>query len=106
MSQVPPIFLGVSALVGSDVGHGDGRIGIFWQGTLIILFVLLNGFFVAAEFALVKVRTSQLDEIIDEGKPRRRVKRATLARQIIANIDSFLSAAQLGITICSLVLGA
>jgi magnesium and cobalt exporter, CNNM family len=106
MSQVPPIFLGVAALVGSGAGHGDGRIGIFWQAALIILFVLLNGFFVAAEFALVKVRTSQLDEIIDEAKPRRRVRRAMLARQIIVNIDSFLSAAQLGITICSLVLGA
>ena len=95
-----------SALVDSGSGAAASATGIFWQVALIILFVLLNGFFVSAEFALVKVRTSQLDEIIDEGKPRGRVKRATLARQVLRNLDSFLSAAQLGITICSLVLGA
>jgi len=68
--------------------------------------VLLNGFFVAAEFALVKVRISQLDEIIDEGEPRGRVRRAQRARHLLRNLTSYLSAAQLGITICSLVLGA
>ena len=46
------------------------------QVALIVVFILLNGFFVAAEFALVKVRTSQLDEIIDQGEPKASVRRA------------------------------
>ncbi|MFN0129442.1 MAG: hemolysin family protein [Verrucomicrobiales bacterium] len=80
---------------------------IVMQVTLIALFVLLNGFFVAAEFALVKVRTSQLDELIDDdGEPKGTVRRAQRARHILRNLTSYLSAAQLGITICSLVLGA
>jgi CBS domain containing-hemolysin-like protein len=76
------------------------------QVALIVVFILLNGFFVAAEFALVKVRTSQLDEIIDQGEPKASVRRAIRARYITRNLTSYLSAAQLGITICSLVLGA
>jgi len=76
------------------------------QVVLITVFILLNGFFVAAEFALVKVRASQLDEIIDERAPKGTVRRAQRARSILRNLTSYLSAAQLGITICSLVLGA
>jgi CBS domain containing-hemolysin-like protein len=76
------------------------------QVLLIAVFILLNGFFVAAEFALVKVRASQLDEIIDDGDPKSTVRRAQRARSILRNLTSYLSAAQLGITICSLVLGA
>lgn len=79
---------------------------ILWQAALIALFVLLNGFFVAAEFALVKVRASQLDEIIGEGGASSRARRARRARHVLRNLVSYLSAAQLGITICSLVLGA
>ncbi len=79
---------------------------IFWRFALIVLFVLLNGFFVAAEFALVKVRASQLDEIVAESESKAAVARATRARVIISNLSSYLSASQLGITICSLVLGA
>lgn len=79
---------------------------IVTQVFLIAVFILLNGFFVAAEFALVKVRASQLDEIIDEGEPKGSVRRAERARHILRNLTSYLSAAQLGITICSLVLGA
>jgi CBS domain containing-hemolysin-like protein len=76
------------------------------QVVLITAFILLNGFFVAAEFALVKVRASQLDEIIDAGEPKGSARRAERARHILRNLTSYLSAAQLGITICSLVLGA
>lgn len=76
------------------------------QVILIAVFILLNGFFVAAEFALVKVRASQLDEIIDKVEPRGAARRAERARHILRNLTSYLSAAQLGITICSLVLGA
>ncbi len=79
---------------------------IVLQVLLIAIFILLNGFFVAAEFALVKVRASQLDEVIDGGKPKGKVRRAERARHILRHLTSYLSAAQLGITICSLVLGA
>jgi len=66
----------------------------------ILFLVFLNGFFVASEFALVKVRGSQLDAIIDGGD-----KRATLARKETEHLDAYLSATQLGITLTSLALG-
>ncbi len=68
---------------------------------IIFLLVALNGFFVAAEFALVKIRASQLDSLVDEGK-----RNARLARHILDHLDAYLSACQLGITLASLVLGA
>ncbi len=64
------------------------------------LLVFLNGFFVACEFAIVKVRSSQLDELVARG-----VRSAPAARDIVANMDAYLSAAQLGITLTSLGLG-
>ena len=69
---------------------------------LLVVFVLvfLNGFFVAAEFALVKIRISQLDALIDEGH-----RTAALAKHIMANLEAYLSACQLGITLASLALG-
>ena len=66
----------------------------------IIFFVLLNGFFVAAEFAIVKVRSSQLDLQIEDGS-----KRAELAKHVVNHLDGYLSATQLGITIASIALG-
>lgn len=65
-----------------------------------LLLVLLNGFFVAAEFALVKVRASQLDIKIQKGSSR-----AKLAKTLLENLDAYLSATQLGITLASLGLG-
>lgn len=67
---------------------------------LTIFLVLLNGFFVAAEFAIVKVRASQIDLKAREGHPM-----ARLSKHIIAHLDAYLSATQLGITIASLGLG-
>lgn len=67
---------------------------------LAIFLVLLNGFFVAAEFSIVKVRYSQIQLKAAEGN--------TLAKQaehIIKHLDSYLSATQLGITLASLALG-
>jgi len=66
----------------------------------VLLLVLLNGFFVAAEFALVKIRGSQLDALIEEGN-----KQAKLAQHITGRLDAYLSACQLGITLASLALG-
>jgi CBS domain containing-hemolysin-like protein len=66
----------------------------------IIFLVLLNGFFVASEFAIVKVRGSQLDSLAARGNGRVR-----LARHVTIHLDAYLSATQLGITLASLGLG-
>jgi CBS domain containing-hemolysin-like protein len=66
----------------------------------VLLLVLLNAFFVAAELALVRIRDSQLAAL--EAKGDRRAKKA---RHIIANIDSYIGATQFGITLASLGLG-
>src|SRR6185369_6343116 len=66
----------------------------------VAVLVMLNGFFVAAEFALVKVRDTQLTPLIQHGH-----RRAKAARLILQKLDAFLSAAQLGITLASLGLG-
>src|SRR3954471_15422210 len=65
-----------------------------------LLLVLLNGFFVATEFALVKVRPTQLDALAAGGS-----KAASRARQLVDKLDEYLSATQLGITLASLGLG-
>src|SRR5437879_11520036 len=62
--------------------------------------VSLNGFFVAAELALVKVRDTQLDTLVFKGH-----RRAKIARQLVRNLDAAISATQLGITLASLGLG-
>jgi CBS domain containing-hemolysin-like protein len=67
---------------------------------LLLGLVALNGFFVAAEFALVKIRETQLEPLVSKGNVRARV-----ARQIVGNLNAFLSATQLGITMASLGLG-
>jgi hypothetical protein len=65
-----------------------------------VLFIALNGFFVAAEFALVKVRATQLHKRIKRGE-----KRAIIAEQIVSRLDRYLSVTQFGITLASLGLG-
>jgi CBS domain containing-hemolysin-like protein len=67
---------------------------------LTFFLVLLNGFFVAAEFAMVRVRGSQIELKAKSGS-----KVAHLTRSIMANLDGYLAATQLGITIASLGLG-
>jgi len=67
---------------------------------LTFFLVLLNGFFVAAEFAMVRVRGSQIELKAKTGSPV-----AKIARGIMHNLDGYLAATQLGITIASLGLG-
>ncbi len=67
---------------------------------LAALLVLLNAFFVAAEFAIVKVRSTRLQELVREG-----VWGSAAAQAATQNLDSYLSATQLGITLASLGLG-
>ena len=71
-------------------------------GKLLVIAALvgLNGFFVACEFAIIKVRASQLDELVEQGNPR-----ARFVKYIRSNLDAYLSATQLGITLASLALG-
>lgn len=79
-----------------------------WQDFIIVVakilavlaLVLMNGFFVAAEFALVRVRETQLDTLAS-----RKQLPARTARHIVRHLNSYLSATQLGITMASLGLG-
>jgi CBS domain containing-hemolysin-like protein len=75
-------------------------ISVGWKILAVIFLVLLNGFFVAAEFALVKVRDTQLESLVVKGH-----RRAKVARKILHNLDAALSSTQLGITLASLGLG-
>ena len=73
------------------------------QLTLILLgffLVFLNGFFVASEFSIVKVRESRIQELVQKGKWQ-----AQKAHSLIKSMDEYLSATQLGITLASLALG-
>ncbi len=78
----------------------DEIMSIFWRLLSVAVLVFVNGFFVAAEFALVKIRDTQLQPLIVRGK-----RRAVIARRVLKNLDRSLSAAQLGITLASLGLG-
>ncbi|WP_131082124.1 hemolysin family protein [Clostridioides difficile] len=68
--------------------------------TLIVMLVLINAFFVACKFAMVKLRSSRIDTMITEGNNN--AKRCKIIKD---NLNSYLSACQLGITLCSLALG-
>src|SRR3982075_3790388 len=71
------------------------------RGAIIALvLVLANGFFVASEYSFVRVRSTQLDELAKAGSAR-----AKLAARIADRLDSYISAAQLGITLASLAIG-
>ncbi|MCE9609068.1 MAG: hemolysin family protein [Chthoniobacter sp.] len=96
MSSFPILLATDSAL--SVQWEEPGAIALKLLAIMVLVF--LNGFFVAAEFALVKVRGSQLEPMIEEGNAT-----ASLAHHITANLEAYLSACQLGITLASLGLG-
>jgi len=66
-----------------------------------LLLLLGNGFFVGAEFAVISVRRSQIEPLAEAGN-----KRARTVLHALSNVSAMLAAAQLGITVCSLALGA
>jgi hypothetical protein len=73
---------------------------IFLRLLAIFVLVLLNGFFVASELAIVKIRGSQLDTLIEQGDSR-----ALITKHITNHLEAYISATQLGITLASLGLG-
>lgn len=66
----------------------------------VMLLVLANGFFVASEFALVAVRRSRIEVLAEDGN-----RRAAVLLELIDNLNAYISATQLGITMASLALG-
>ena len=73
---------------------------VLFELILVLLIIFANAFFVAAEFAIVKVRTTQIQPLADKNN-----KRAKITVKILANLDAYLSASQVGITMTSLGLG-
>jgi CBS domain containing-hemolysin-like protein len=68
---------------------------------IIAILIALTAFFVTSEFAIVKVRSSRIDQLIEEGN-----KSAISVKRVISNLDEYLSACQLGITMTALGIGA
>ena len=103
LPPLPPDALPLDALTSVlAVGGPPGEPALApWAGLLLgMLLVLLNGFFVAAEFALVKVRPTQIEPNVERGE-----RRAKLLDHMVTHLDAYLSATQLGITLASLGLG-
>jgi CBS domain containing-hemolysin-like protein len=100
MNSLLFVFLAATPLAEAIADHWDPPIVVLGKIAIIIALVVLNAFFVACEFAIVKVRGSQLDALEDEGNAR-----ATFAKHVRAHLDSYLSATQLGVTLASLALG-
>lgn len=73
---------------------------VLFELILVLLIIFANAFFVAAEFAIVKVRTTQIQPLADKNN-----KRAKITVKILSNLDAYLSASQVGITMTSLGLG-
>lgn len=76
------------------------QVRLLLQLALVLFLVLLNGFFVATEFAMVRVRSTRIAQLTEEGNFR-----AKTAQKVLRNLEAYLSATQLGITLASLGLG-
>jgi CBS domain containing-hemolysin-like protein len=83
-------------LVADQAAFGTPTIGLVLVGLLVVA----NGFFVAAEFALVAVRRSRIDQLVEEGD-----RRAMPVQSALQHLDRYISGTQLGITLSSLALG-
>lgn len=68
--------------------------------TLLIFLIVLNGFFVAAEYSLVSIRRTRIDQMVEEGNAR-----AKLVQKAVENIGFYIAATQLGITVASIATG-
>src|SRR5580658_1684778 len=73
---------------------------LLFKPVTVALLILANAFFVAAEFALVSIRETRVDQLLEA-----RVPGARAVRRLQHNLDDLLPAVQLGVTLCSLALG-
>src|SRR5437867_8078814 len=100
MNPFPSSFLVALPFADALVTHWDSPGILIGKLAAIAALVALNGFFVACEFAIIKVRASQLDTLAEEGNAR-----ARFVKHVRNHLDAYLSATQLGITLASLGLG-
>src|SRR6476469_7584443 len=94
------LFIAATPLAEAISQHWDSPGVLLAKLAAIAALVVLNGFFVACEFAIVKVRASQREGLMEEGDVR-----AKLVKHVRAHLDAYLSATQLGVTLASLALG-
>jgi CBS domain containing-hemolysin-like protein len=99
MDELPSSWLGFLIAQG-DLGASTTWTVTFLKLFAVLLLVAANGFFVAAEFALVGVRSSRIETLAASGN-----RAAKRLRALLANLIAYLSASQLGITLASLALG-
>jgi len=90
--------MGLPSLLFDDAAHPLMEIALYLLAVVVLL--ILNGFFVLAEFAVIKVRSSRVTEMIDQGR-----KGAKLVQEIQSKLDEYLSVCQVGITFASVALG-
>lgn len=103
MTDIDPLSI-LAAFGAAAVSHDYPSIGeTILVAFGIIFFLLLNAFFVASEFASVKVRRSQL--MVEEAQNPTNKKRIEAAQSVVDHLDSYLTANQVGITFASLALG-
>jgi CBS domain containing-hemolysin-like protein len=99
--NIPALFLLAASWSAERVApNWDPPMLMLGKLVAIAALVALNAFFVACEFSIVKVRTTQLDALLEEGDPR-----ARFVTHVRAHLDAYLSATQLGVTLASLALG-
>lgn len=79
----------------------DAPLVILFKLLVVLLLVVLNGLFVAAEFAFVKLRPTQLEPFLNRGD-----RRAAVAQRLLGNLEACVSATQVGITLCGVGTGA
>jgi CBS domain containing-hemolysin-like protein len=99
--NIPALYLLTGGWLAQSVPpHWDSPMLIVGKLAAIAALVALNAFFVACEFSVVKVRTTQLDALLEEDDAR-----AHVVKHVRGHLDAYLSATQLGITLASLALG-
>jgi CBS domain containing-hemolysin-like protein len=100
MNSLLLVLFAAAPIAEAIAQHWDSPIVLLLKLGAIAALVVLNGFFVACEFAIIKVRSSQLDALVEEGNLR-----ANFVKHVRAHLDAYLSATQLGVTLASLALG-
>jgi CBS domain containing-hemolysin-like protein len=93
-------YVAAFAAPGGDGAYGDGAAGVAWRIVVVLALVVANAFFVAAEFALVAVRRGRIENRVAAGDTG-----ARLVEKTLKDLDRYISATQVGITLSSLALG-